>query len=70
MLIEKEFGLTVWPEFYFSTERLYRIDYAIPVDQNGKELKSKVAFGLKEIADTVQVPEYNMIWIKVTFYSH
>lgn len=39
MLIEKEFGLSVWPEFFFSTERLYRLDYAIPVDQNGKELK-------------------------------
>ncbi len=39
MLIKKEFGLSVWPEFFFSTERLYRLDYAIPVDRNGKELK-------------------------------
>ncbi len=38
-LIEMEFGLTVWPEFFFSTERLYRFDYCIPVDKNGKELK-------------------------------
>lgn len=39
LLVKQELGLEVWPEFYFSTERLYRIDYAIPVDQNGKELK-------------------------------
>lgn len=38
-LVRQELGLEVWPEFYFSTERLFRIDYAIPVDQNGKELK-------------------------------
>lgn len=31
MLLEKELGVEVWPEFYFSTERLFRIDYAIPV---------------------------------------
>jgi hypothetical protein len=29
MLLEKE-GFDVWPEFFFSTERLYRFDYAIP----------------------------------------
>lgn len=29
MLLEKELGVEVWPEFYFSTERLYRFDYAI-----------------------------------------
>ncbi|MGN5953195.1 hypothetical protein ACP6L2_01135 [Sphingobacterium lactis] len=39
LLVKQELGLEVWPEFYFSTERLYRIDYAIPVDQNGKVLK-------------------------------
>lgn len=38
-LVRQELGLEVWPEFYFSTERLFRIDYAIPVDQNGRELK-------------------------------
>ncbi len=30
-LVEQELGLIVWPEFFFSTERLYRLDYAIPV---------------------------------------
>lgn len=39
LLVKQELGLEVWPEFYFSAERLYRIDYAIPVDKNGKELK-------------------------------
>ncbi|MGV6946993.1 hypothetical protein [Sphingobacterium kyonggiense] len=39
LLVKQELGLEVWPEFYFSTQRLYRIDYAIPVDQNGKVLK-------------------------------
>lgn len=29
MLLEKE-GFDVWPEFYFSKERLYRFDYALP----------------------------------------
>lgn len=29
-LIKQELGIEVWPEFYFSTERLFRIDYAIP----------------------------------------
>lgn len=29
-LIDIELGLEVWREFYFSTERLYRFDYAIP----------------------------------------
>lgn len=38
-LIEVEFGLTVWPEFFFSTERQYRFDYCIPVDRDGKEIK-------------------------------
>lgn len=29
-LIEIELKLDVWPEYYFTTERLYRLDYAIP----------------------------------------
>lgn len=29
-LIEMELGLDVWPEFHFSIERNYRLDYAIP----------------------------------------
>src|SRR5690606_23296813 len=28
--IEMELGLEVWPEFHFSIERNYRLDYAIP----------------------------------------
>lgn len=28
--IEMELGLDVWPEFHFSIERNYRLDYAIP----------------------------------------
>ncbi|MFD1770869.1 hypothetical protein [Sphingobacterium suaedae] len=28
--VKMELKLDVWPEFYFSTERLYRFDYAIP----------------------------------------
>lgn len=38
-LIQQDLGLEVWPEFFFSTERLYRLDYAIPVSVDGKELK-------------------------------
>lgn len=37
--IKQELGLTVWPEFYFSRERQYRIDYAIPVDGDGRLIK-------------------------------
>lgn len=29
-LVKQELGIEVWPEFFFSTERLFRIDYAIP----------------------------------------
>lgn len=29
-LVKQELGIEVWPEFYFSTERQFRIDYAIP----------------------------------------
>lgn len=39
MLIEKELQLDIWPEFYFSTERLYRFDYAIPTMANSVQLK-------------------------------
>ncbi|QQT60065.1 hypothetical protein I6I97_12385 [Sphingobacterium multivorum] len=39
LFIKQELGLEVWPEFFFSTERLYRIDYAIPVAIDGKILK-------------------------------
>lgn len=42
LLVKQSLGLEVWPEFFFSTQRLYRIDYAIPVDQNGKELKISI----------------------------
>lgn len=38
-MIQQELGLEVWPEFYFSVERLFRIDYAIPYSKNGKLLK-------------------------------
>lgn len=39
MYLEKELQLEVWPEFFFSTERLFRFDYAIPVAKDGKVLK-------------------------------
>ena len=40
MLIEKELSIEIWPEFYFSKERLFRFDYSIPafkiaIEQNG-----------------------------------
>jgi len=38
-LIEIEFGLTVFPEFYFDVERKWRIDYAIPLKKDGSKLK-------------------------------
>lgn len=38
-LIKQELQLEVWPEFYFSTQRLYRVDYAIPISQDEKHLK-------------------------------
>lgn len=38
MLMEKE-GIDCWPEFFFSTERQYRIDYAIPTMANSPQLK-------------------------------
>lgn len=39
MMIEKELQVDVWPEFYFSTERLYRFDYCIPLLKDGKVVK-------------------------------
>lgn len=39
LLIERQFRIEVWPEFYFSTERLYRLDYALPVDGRGNDIK-------------------------------
>jgi len=37
MLMEKE-GLDCWPEYFFSTERLYRLDYAFPEYKIGLEV--------------------------------
>jgi hypothetical protein len=31
--------LEIWPEFFFSTERQFRIDYAIPILSNSTPLK-------------------------------
>ncbi|SMG32413.1 hypothetical protein [Sphingobacterium psychroaquaticum] len=28
--VKQELGIELWPEFYFCTDRLFRIDYAIP----------------------------------------
>lgn len=41
-LIKMELGLEVWPEFYFSTERLYRLDYAIPEHKIGIEVNGGI----------------------------
>ena len=41
-LVKIELGLEVWPEFYFSTERLYRLDYAIPDIKIGIEVNGGV----------------------------
>lgn len=38
-LVLIELGLEVWPEFHFSTERLFRFDYAIPITRDSGELK-------------------------------
>ena len=38
-LVHIELGLDVWPEFHFSTERLFRFDYAIPIMANSVQLK-------------------------------
>lgn len=39
MLILQELQLEVWPEFYFSAERNYRFDYAIPITLDSGVLK-------------------------------
>ena len=39
MLIKLEFGIEVWPEFYYSTERLFRLDYALPLGKDKQVLK-------------------------------
>lgn len=39
MLLKIETGLEVWNEFRFTSERRYRIDKAIPVNQDGKVIK-------------------------------
>ncbi|KEQ31210.1 hypothetical protein N180_02885 [Pedobacter antarcticus 4BY] len=39
MFVEQQLHVEVWPEFYFSTERLYRFDYAIPILSNSTPLK-------------------------------
>lgn len=30
LFVKQELGMELWPEFYFCTERQFRIDYAIP----------------------------------------
>jgi len=40
--IEMELGLEVWPEFHFSIERNYRLDYAIPKYKIGIEVNGGV----------------------------
>lgn len=37
-LIKQVLGLIVWPEFYFTTDRMYRFDYAIPIAQDNNIL--------------------------------
>lgn len=41
-LLKMELGLDVWPEFYFSVDRLYRFDYAIPSHKIGIEVNGGV----------------------------
>jgi hypothetical protein len=38
-LVKIELGLSVWPEFYFTLEKQYRFDYAIPTGCNNTMLK-------------------------------
>jgi hypothetical protein len=38
-LVKLDLDLVVWPEFYFTLEKQYRFDYAIPVAADGKVLK-------------------------------
>ena len=42
-LVKIELGLDVWPEFFFSAERLYRFDYAIPVLNSTNSTMLKIA---------------------------
>ncbi|TDQ79557.1 hypothetical protein [Sphingobacterium yanglingense] len=37
--IKQELGLEVWPEFYFTLDRQFRIDYAIPLALDGSVMK-------------------------------
>lgn len=39
LLVKQQLDIEVWPEFYFSTDRLYRIDYAIPILEDGTIVK-------------------------------
>lgn len=39
MLVRIELGLDIWPEFYFTLEKGYRFDKAIPVAADGSILK-------------------------------
>lgn len=38
-LVKMELSIDVWPEFFFSLDRQFRIDYAIPVDSSGRPVK-------------------------------
>jgi len=42
-LVNIELNLEVWPEFFFSTERMYRFDYAIPVLNSTNSTMLKIA---------------------------
>lgn len=37
-VVKQELGLDVWPEFYFSKERKYRLDYALPLHKLAVEV--------------------------------
>ncbi len=41
-LVKTELSLDLWPEFFFSTDRLYRFDYAIPELKIGIEVNGGV----------------------------
>lgn len=41
-LLENEIQCDVWPEFFFSVDRLYRFDYAIPEHKIGIEVNGGV----------------------------
>lgn len=42
MLIKKHLNLDLWPEFFFSTERLYRLDYALPLQKISVEVNGGI----------------------------